>query len=92
MDKIVEKAVVTVVGKDAVGILAKVSNACAEANANVIDVSQSVLTEIFCMIMVIDISELSIPLDELKKNIEAEATGMTIHVMHENIFNAMHRI
>ena len=92
MDKIREKAVVTVVGKDAVGILAKVSNACAEANANVIDVSQSVLTEIFCMIMVIDISELSIPLDELKKNIEAEATGMTIHVMHENIFNAMHRI
>lgn len=92
MDKIMEKAVVTVVGKDAVGILAKVSNACAEANANVIDVSQSVLTEIFCMIMIIDISELSIPLDELKKNIEAEATGMTIHVMHENIFNAMHRI
>ena len=92
MEKIIEKAVVTVVGKDAVGILAKVSNACAEANANVIDVSQSVLTEIFCMIMVIDISELSIPLDELKKNIEAEATGMTIHVMHENIFNAMHRI
>ena len=92
MDKIMEKAVVTVVGKDAVGILAKVSNACAEANANVIDVSQSVLTEIFCMIMVIDISELSIPLAELKKNIEAEATGMTIHVMHENIFNAMHRI
>lgn len=92
MDKIIEKAVVTVVGKDAVGILAKVSNACAEANANVIDVSQSVLTEIFCMIMVIDISELSIPLDELKKNIEAEAPGMTIHVMHENIFNAMHRI
>ena len=44
------------------------------------------------MIMVIDISELSIPLDELKKNIESEATGMTIHVMHENIFNAMHRI
>ena len=92
MDKIMEKAVVTVVGKDAVGILAKVSNACADANANVIDVSQSVLTEIFCMIMVIDISELSIPLDELKKNIEAEAPGMTIHVMHENIFNAMHRI
>lgn len=92
MDKIMEKAVVTVVGKDAVGILAKVSKACAKANANVIDVSQSVLTEIFCMIMVIDISELSIPLDELKKNIEAEATGMTIHVMHEDIFNAMHRI
>lgn len=92
MDKIMEKAVVTVVGKDAVGILAKVSKACAEANANVIDVSQSVLTEIFCMIMVIDISELSIPLDELKKNIEAKANGMTIHVMHENIFNAMHRI
>ena len=92
MDKIMEKAVITVVGKDAVGILAKVSKACAEANANVIDVSQSVLTEIFCMIMVIDISELSIPLDELKKHIEAEATGMTIHVMHENIFNAMHRI
>lgn len=92
MDKIVEKAVVTVVGKDTVGILAKVSKACADANANVIEVTQSVLNEIFCMIMIIDITKLTIPIDELQKNIAAEAKGMTIHVMHEDIFNAMHRI
>lgn len=92
MDKIVEKAVVTVVGKDAVGILAKVSKACADANANVVEVTQSVLNEIFCMIMIIDITKLTISIDELQKNIADEAKGMTIHVMHEDIFNAMHRI
>lgn len=49
------KAVVTVIGKDMVGILAKVSTACAAAQANVIEVTQSVLEEFFCMIMIIDI-------------------------------------
>lgn len=86
------KAVVTVIGKDMVGILAKVSTACAEANANVIEVTQSVLESFFCMVMIIDITDASMQLDQLQKSIEEKVPAMQVHVMHENIFNSMHRI
>ncbi len=86
------KAVVTVIGKDMVGILAKVSTACAEANANVIEVTQSVLESFFCMVMIIDITDASTQLDQLQKSIEEKVPAMQVHVMHENIFNSMHRI
>ena len=86
------KAVVTVIGKDMVGILAKVSATCAEANANVIEVTQSVLQEYFAMIMIIDISKMSISIDQLNENLRENVKGMEIHVMHEDIFNSMHRI
>ncbi len=64
------KAVVTVIGKDMVGILAKVSTACAEANTNVIEVTQSVLDSFFCMVMIIDITESDKQIDQLQKSIE----------------------
>lgn len=86
------KAVVTVIGKDMVGILAKVSTTCAEANANVVEVTQSVLQDYFAMIMLIDISKMNCELDTLKENLSKNVSGMTIHVMHEDIFNSMHRI
>lgn len=86
------KAVVTVIGKDMVGILAKVSTTCAETNANVVEVTQSVLQEYFAMVMLIDISKMNCDLDALKENLEKNVQGMTIHVMHEDIFNSMHRI
>ena len=87
-----ERAVVTVIGKDQVGILANVSTGCADAGASVIEVTQSVLDGYFCMIMVIDISKLTIDLDMLKKNIEKRVPSMVVHVMHQNIFDSMHRI
>ena len=86
------KAVITVIGKDMVGILAKVSTACADANANVVEVTQSVLDKYFAMIMLIDISKLNCSLEELKNSIETIVPTMTVHVMHEDIFNSMHRI
>ena len=86
------RAVVTVIGKDTVGILAKVSTACANSNANVIEVTQSVLEEFFCMIMIIDIKDANRQLDELQAAIQAKVPEMQVHVMHENIFNSMHRI
>jgi ACT domain-containing protein len=86
------RAVITVIGKDMVGILAKVSGTCAEANANVIEVTQSVLQEFFAMVMLIDMSKMNCDLAALRENLERNAAGMTIHVMHENIFNSMHRI
>jgi len=88
------KAVVTVVGHDTVGILAKVSTVCAEHNANVLDVTQSVMKDLFTMVMLLDISEISTDFSELQNALYAlgEKIGMKIHVMHEDIFNSMHHI
>lgn len=88
------KAVISVIGKDAVGILAKVSAICAECNANVTEVSQSVLQDVFAMVMLVDIQKLSIPLAELSDKMKAlgESLGLSIFVMHEDIFNSMHHI
>ena len=81
------KAVVTVIGKDMVGILAKVASACADKNANVLEVTQSILEGYFCMVMVIDISKLSCQLDVLEESLKTSVPDMVIHVMHEDIFN-----
>ena len=88
------KAVVTVIGKDSVGIIAKVSAGCAKYQANIVDISQTVISEYFTMIMAVDIENLSIPFNEFVDNMAAEgkANGLEIHVMHEDIFNSMHRI
>ncbi len=88
------KAVITVVGKDMVGILAKVSNLCAERNVNIADVTQTVMQDYFCMIMMCDIDKINIDfsafVDEAEKI--GEESNLSIHVMHEDIFNSMHRI
>jgi ACT domain-containing protein len=86
------RAVITVIGKDMVGILAKVSTTCADANANIIEVTQSVLQEFFAMVMLIDIEKMNCELEELRERLRVNVPGMKIHVMHEDIFNSMHRI
>lgn len=86
------KAVVSVVGKDMVGILAKVSGACAAKNANVYEVTQSILDGYFCMVMIIEISEMTCQIDDLRVFIQEAVPEMVVHVMHEDIFNSMHRI
>ena len=88
------KAVITVVGHDTKGIIAKVSAKCADRGANITEISQSVLKEYFAMIMVIDISELNVAftefVDEMRKL--GEESNLDIRAMHEDIFNSMHRI
>lgn len=88
------KAVITVIGKDMVGILAKVSSICAENQVNVIEVSQSILQDMFCMIMMTDVTNCPLSLPELSDNLSAYGleSGLSIHVMHEDIFNSMHKI
>ena len=88
----IERAVITIVGKDRVGILAGAAVEVAEAEGNVINVNQTVMDGFFTMTMIIDITRLSMSLDELQRRIAARFPDMTIHVMHENIFNAMHTI
>ena len=87
-----QRAVITVIGKDQVGILANVSSVCARANANVEEVTQSVLSDFFCMIMIIDITDSSMQIEELQSAIADAVPSIKVHVMHENIFDAMHRI
>lgn len=88
------RAVITVVGKDTVGILARVSTICAENQVNIMDVTQSILQDLFAMIMVVDISKCSVPFSRLSDELTQAGSeaGLKIHVMHEDIFNSMHRI
>ena len=86
------RAVITVIGKDIVGILASVSGSCAKANANVTEVTQSVLQEFFAMIMLVDITHMNCDISELRQELQNNNMGMKIHVMHEDIFNSMHKI
>jgi ACT domain-containing protein len=88
------RAIVSVVGKDRMGIIAKVSGFLYSIDINVMDISQSILQEYFHMIMLVDLgkcskvfSEISGGLDEL-----GEEIGMSIKIQHEDIFNAMHKI
>ena len=88
------RSIITVVGRDTVGILAKVSALCAEHRVNIIEVSQSILQDMFCMIMLVDVSKSSIPFSELSDYLEnaGKQENLIIHSMHEDIFNEMHRI
>ncbi len=88
------RAVITVIGKDMVGILARISAVCAERNVNVSDVTQSVLQDMFAMIMMVDISKMTIGFSEFSDLLseQGKEMGLSVHCMHEDIFNSMHRI
>ena len=88
------RAIITVVGQDTVGILASVSRVCAEHNANHIEVTQSVMEELFVMVMLVNIDHLSGGINGLAQSMNAlgKEKNLKIHVMHEDIFNSMHRI
>ena len=88
------KAIVTVVGKDRVGIIASVCLKLAEYNVNVLDITQTVLQDYFTMMMVVDVSKCTIPVAELVELLDAQGKEMSlsIRLQREDIFEAMHRI
>lgn len=88
------RSVITVVGKDMVGILAKVSTLCAENDVNVIEVSQSILQDMFCMIMLVDVSNCKMSFNDFADTLTniGNEMDLSIHAMHEDIFNSMHKI
>jgi len=88
------KAVISVVGKDAVGIIAKVSQICAADNVNILDISQTVLQEYFTMIMIAEIDKINVPFAQFVDRMAelGRQNHLEIHAMHEDIFHAMHRI
>jgi len=89
-----EKAVITVIGKDMVGILAKVSALCAEKDVNVLEVTQSILQDLFVMVMLVDITRATVGVAELADIFDGLGgkLNLKIHIMHEDIFNSMHKI
>jgi len=88
------KAIVTVVGKDRVGIIAAVSQQLASFNVNVLDISQTVMQGYFTMMMAVDVSASNIPLAELARELENKGKEMqlSIRLQREDIFEAMHRV
>ena len=88
------KAVITVTGRDSVGIIARVSTLCTEHNANIVEITQSVLSEYFAMIMVVEIDKLNIAFADFADQLAemGRASALDIRAMHEDIFNTMHHI
>ena len=88
------KAIVTVLGKDQVGIIAAVCTLLAENNVNVLDISQTILREFFTMTMLVDLSGSKLPFTVLSTLLENEGAkrGLAIKIQREDIFNAMHKI
>jgi ACT domain-containing protein len=87
-------AIITVVGSDRVGIIARVSAFLAERNINIEDISQTILSGNFVMMMMVDLSSGTQALDEVKRELAAlgDSMNVSISVMHEKVFSAMHRI
>ena len=87
------RAIVTVSGKDKTGIIARVSAFLAERGVNILDISQTIMHGHFAMVMLADLSEAKVQLSSLSEQSHALGEiGMSIHVQHEEIFNAMHKV
>ena len=88
------KAVITIVGKDQVGIVAMVSGILAANGVNVLNINQNILDGFFNMLMISDISKSKVSLKELQEILKekGQEIGLDIKVQHEDIFNTMHRI
>ena len=89
-----ERAVITVLGHDKVGIIANICTYLAGANINILDISQTILQGFFSMMMVVDVSGRNRSFDDLINELNelGEGIGMQIKIQHEEIFNTMHRI
>ncbi|MGG0718266.1 ACT domain-containing protein [Robertmurraya massiliosenegalensis] len=88
-----KRAIVSVVGKDQVGIIAKVTTILAEEKINILDISQTILQDFFTMMMIVDVTNYE-DLEALQQELSklGEALGLTINVQLEDIFQAMHRV
>lgn len=88
------KCVITVFGKDKVGIIAKTCAYLSEVNINILDISQTIVDGYFNMMMIVDISKISKPMEVAAEEIKGigKELGVIVSMQHEDIFNCMHRI
>lgn len=87
------RAIVTILGKDAKGIIAGISSVLSENDVNILDIKQQVMDDIFSMVMMVDISKTQ-ELQKIRDALDVKATELKVksHIMHEDLFNSMHRI
>ncbi len=88
------RAIVTVIGVDRVGIIAGVATILADAQVNILDISQSIMQEFFVMIMMVDLAKSPAPFDDLKGRLNASGAemGLSIDIQREDVFKLMHRV
>lgn len=88
------KAIITVLGKDKVGIICGVSTILKDLNVNILDISQTIINDMFTMIMSVDLKNANVEFNEISKKIDEEGRklGVIINIQHEDIFNSMHKI
>ena len=88
------KIIITIVGRDRVGIVAKTCNYLADNNMNILDITQTILQEYFNMMMIVDISKAEKSFDDMAKELAevGKEIGVIIHCQREEIFTSMHRI
>lgn len=88
------RAVITVIGKDRVGIIAGISTVLAECNVNILDLTQTIMQDIFTMMMLVDVSKCTISFADLSDSLDGKGLdlGLSVKIQHEDIFSSMHRI
>ena len=88
------KAVITVIGHDKVGIIARVSALLSESNVNILDITQTIMQDIFTMIMLVNLSGANVSMHDLAKKMQelGDEIGVKIHLQHEGVFDAMHKV
>ncbi len=88
------KIVITITGRDQIGIVAMVATACAEHNVNILDINQNIVNGFFNMVMIADMAASKMPLVGLQEHLKkvGEEIGVEIKVQHEDIFKIMHRV
>lgn len=88
------RAIITVIGKDTKGIIAGVSGYLADAEINILDISQTIMQEYFTMVMLVDLKDAKEDFKQISDNLEkvGEKLSVTIRIQHEDIFNSMHRV
>ena len=88
------KAVITVIGQDKIGIIYQVTSVLAEYDVNILDINQTIMQDVFTMMMIVDTTKTPVSFEELQKKLEQKGTeiGMSTKIQHEGIFNAMSEI
>ncbi len=88
------RAVITVIGKDKTGIIAKTSMLLYQENINILDISQTIMQELFTMVMLVDLSGTDAAFESITAKLEAleKELGVSIRIQHEDLFQSMHRI
>lgn len=88
------RAIVSVIGKDKIGITAEISSTLSRGNVNILDISQTILDEFFTMIMIVDLEKMNLSFQELAEKLEktGQNIGVSVKIQHQDIFDAMHNI